>query len=178
MLCYSPCIDWGIDMSKMMAVQKLAVDSGYWPLYRYDPSLKESGDNPFRLDSRRIKTSLANYLKGENRYAALRRADSSRADLLQGAFEDYTHRRMDSMQRRAMDDSELLDLLKARIGEQTSEKARCARCTRPSMWIIAHPPTTPSTCRCSCSTRRRRAPRPSWASNWRTSSSGATSASR
>jgi sulfite reductase alpha subunit-like flavoprotein/Pyruvate/2-oxoacid:ferredoxin oxidoreductase gamma subunit/ferredoxin len=121
-LCYSPCIDWGIDMSKMMSIQKLAVDSGYWPLYRFKPSNASEGENPFMLDSRRIKTSLANYLKGENRYAALRRADEMRADNLQGSFELYTHKRMETMQRRAMDDHELLDLLKARVGEQTSEK--------------------------------------------------------
>ena len=42
----SPCIDWGIDMKDMMQQQKDAVDSGYWPLYRYDPRLKEQGLQP------------------------------------------------------------------------------------------------------------------------------------
>lgn len=121
-LCYSPCIDWGIDMSQMMTIQKLAVDSGYWPLYRYDPRDAAKGEQPFKLDSKRIKTELANYLKGENRYAALRRADAKRADYLQGAFEQYTTRRMAHMQRSAMDDYELLDFLKAKMGEQTGEK--------------------------------------------------------
>jgi len=122
LLCYSPCIDWGVDMKDMMQVQKLAVDSGYWPLYRYDPRRAEQGGIPFQLDSKRIKADLADYLKSENRYAALARTDSERATRLQGAFKDYTVGRMEHMQRQAMDESELLDHLKEKIGESTGEK--------------------------------------------------------
>merc|ERR1719506_3133527 len=122
LLCYSPCIDWGIDMSKMMEIQKMAVDCGYWPLYRYNPAHLAQGDAPFALDSKRIKASLATYLQNENRYASLRRADAARADLLQGAFASSTVKRMERMQRQAMDDEELLDLLKAKVGEATGEK--------------------------------------------------------
>ena len=121
-LCYSPCIDWGIDMQQMMNIQKLAVDSGYWPLYRYNPANLQKDEQAFQLDSKRIKSSLANYLKNENRYAALRRADEKRADKLQFEFEDYTKRRMSHMQRASMDDYELLDFLKENMGEQTGEK--------------------------------------------------------
>ena len=105
-----------------MQIQKMAVDSGYWPLFRYDPRLKETGETPFQLDSRRIKSSLAGYLKNENRYAALTRSDAGRAEMLQGAFEDYTIKRMEHMQRASMDDSELLDFLKENVGESTGEK--------------------------------------------------------
>ena len=136
-MCYSPCIDWGIDMSKMMEIQKMAVDSGYWPLYRWNPANEAKQENPFSLDSKRIKASLASYLQGENRYAALRRADNARADLLQGQFEDSTKKRMQSMQRRAMDDVELLDVLKAAVGEQTGEKGAPAALQTPS---ISHTP--------------------------------------
>merc|ERR1719506_1904794 len=122
LLCYSPCIDWGIDMSKMMEIQKMAVDCGYWPLYRYNPAALTQGDSPFSLDSKRIKASLANYLQNENRYASLRRTDSARADYLQGEFEASTVKRMEKMQRQAMDDEELLDVLKAKVGESTGEK--------------------------------------------------------
>tara|TARA_B110000091_G_scaffold177111_1_gene192245 strand:- start:47 stop:1873 length:1827 start_codon:yes stop_codon:yes gene_type:complete len=122
LMCYSPCIDWGIDMAKMMDIQKMAVDSGYWPLFRYDPRLKDKGEMPFQLDSKRIKSSLAGYLKNENRYAALTRSDAGRAEMLQGAFEDYTIKRMEHMQRTSMDDSELLDFLKESVGESTGEK--------------------------------------------------------
>ena len=90
LLCYSPCIDWGIDMAKMMEIQKMAVDCGYWPLYRYNPASIAAGDNAFSLDSKRIKSSLATYLQNENRYASLRRTNVERADYLQGEFEAST----------------------------------------------------------------------------------------
>ena len=109
-------------MKDMMQIQKMAVDSGYWPLYRYDPRLAEQEMPPFQLDSRRIKSSLAGYLKNENRYAALTRTDAGRAERLQGAFEDYTMRRMEHMKKASMDDAELLDYLKESVGEDTGEK--------------------------------------------------------
>ena len=93
LLCYSPCIDWGIDMAKMMEIQKMAVDCGYWPLYRYNPASIAAGDNAFSLDSKRIKSSLATYLQNENRYASLRRTNVERADYLQGEFEASTVKR-------------------------------------------------------------------------------------
>ena len=93
LLCYSPCIDWGIDMSKMMEIQKMAVDCGYWPLYRYNPASLAQADpeNPFSLDSKRIKSSLATYLQNENRYASLRRTNTERADLLHGLLHCCGH---------------------------------------------------------------------------------------
>lgn len=111
-------------MAKMMEIQKTAVDSGYWPLYRYNPARanKAEPENPFMLDSKRIKVPLKTYLDNENRYAALRRTNAARADKLQGAFEVSTKKRMATMQRRAMDDEELLDSLKEKIGETTGEK--------------------------------------------------------
>ncbi|MDP7133828.1 MAG: thiamine pyrophosphate-dependent enzyme, partial [Planctomycetota bacterium] len=51
-IAYSQCIAHGIDMAKGMQQQKLAVESGYWPLYRYNPALRGTGQNPLRLDSR------------------------------------------------------------------------------------------------------------------------------
>ncbi len=57
-IAYSHCIAHGINMAKGLDQQKLAVDSGYWPLYRFDPRLKEDGKNPFQLDSRAPKIPL------------------------------------------------------------------------------------------------------------------------
>jgi Pyruvate:ferredoxin oxidoreductase and related 2-oxoacid:ferredoxin oxidoreductases, beta subunit len=51
-IAYSHCINHGIDMMKGMDQQKIAVQSGVWPLYRYDPRLKAEGKNPFQLDSK------------------------------------------------------------------------------------------------------------------------------
>lgn len=70
---YSPCINHGIyiGMGKAQLREKQAVDAGYWHLYRYNPLLKESGANPFILDSRKPKESFREFLMGEVRYASL-----------------------------------------------------------------------------------------------------------
>ena len=121
-IAYSPCIDWGIDMTKMAQVQKAAVDSGYWPLYRYDPRKLEAGDPAFQLDSKRIRLELETFLKNENRFSQLTRNMPHRAAGLHGSLAAANERRMESNKRAAMDDSELLDLLKKKVGEQGSEK--------------------------------------------------------
>jgi pyruvate-ferredoxin/flavodoxin oxidoreductase len=72
-LAYAPCINHGIKkgMGKTQEETKLAVESGYWPLYRFNPQLKHEGKNPFVLDSKEPKASLKEFLGGEVRYAAL-----------------------------------------------------------------------------------------------------------
>ncbi len=74
-LAYSPCINHGIlkGMGKSQEEEKLAVQCGYWPLYRYNPQLKAEGKNPFILDSKEPDGSLQEFLKGEIRYATLRK---------------------------------------------------------------------------------------------------------
>ncbi len=70
-IAYSHCIAHGIDMAKGMQQQKLATDSGYWPLYRYDPRLKAEGKNPLQLDSRPPRIPLKDYAYNEARYRML-----------------------------------------------------------------------------------------------------------
>jgi pyruvate-ferredoxin/flavodoxin oxidoreductase len=70
-IAYSPCINHGIDMSKSQAEQKLAVESGYWTLYRYNPLLAQEGKNPFLLDSKEPKIEYQAFLKNEVRYKTL-----------------------------------------------------------------------------------------------------------
>jgi pyruvate-ferredoxin/flavodoxin oxidoreductase len=70
-IAYSHCIAHGIDMTKGLDQQKLAVESGYWPLYRYDPRLKAEGKNPFQLDSKPPKIRLQDYIYNETRYRML-----------------------------------------------------------------------------------------------------------
>jgi pyruvate-ferredoxin/flavodoxin oxidoreductase len=72
-MAYSPCINHGIKkgMGKTQEETKQAVDCGYWPLYRYNPLLKDEGKNPFQLDSKEPKGDLKAFLGGEVRYAAL-----------------------------------------------------------------------------------------------------------
>jgi pyruvate-ferredoxin/flavodoxin oxidoreductase len=75
-MAYSPCINHGIKkgMGKAQEETKLAVESGYWPLYRFNPQLKEEGKNPFILDSKEPNGQLQEFLAGEVRYASLKKS--------------------------------------------------------------------------------------------------------
>ena len=73
-IAYSHCIAHGIDMGQGMLQQKLAVDTGYWPLWRYDPRHAGPGQHPFHLDSRRPKLPLTAFTEREARFAMLARA--------------------------------------------------------------------------------------------------------
>jgi pyruvate-ferredoxin/flavodoxin oxidoreductase len=70
-IAYSPCINHGIDMTKTQEEEKLAVDTGYWILYRYNPMLAREGKNPLQLDSREPKLEYEAFLKNEIRYRTL-----------------------------------------------------------------------------------------------------------
>ena len=78
-LAYSHCISHGINMQNGLAQQKLAVQSGHWPLYRYDPRLIEQGKNPLQLDSKDPSVSFEQYAYNETRYKMLTRMDKDRA---------------------------------------------------------------------------------------------------
>ena len=75
-IAYAPCINQGIKkgMGKSQEEGRLAVTSGYWPLYRFNPQLAEQGQNPFKLESKAPDGTLQAFLSGENRYAALEKA--------------------------------------------------------------------------------------------------------
>jgi len=72
-IAYAPCINHGIKagMGKTQNEEKLAVESGYWPLYRYDPRLVEENKNPFQLDSKEPDGTLHDFIMGEVRYNSL-----------------------------------------------------------------------------------------------------------
>jgi pyruvate-ferredoxin/flavodoxin oxidoreductase len=74
-IAYSHCIAHGIDMVKGMDQQRLAVESGYWPLYRYDPRLRAQGKNPLQIDSKPPKVPLEDYIYNENRYRMLQKSN-------------------------------------------------------------------------------------------------------
>ena len=87
-IAYSHCIAHGINMAKGMEQQKLASQSGYWPLYRYDPRRADVGDNPFQLDSRPPKISFRDYALNENRYRMLALANPDEAEHLLNSAQD------------------------------------------------------------------------------------------
>ena len=65
-----------------MKNQKAAVDSGYWPLFRYNPALAEEGQNPFKLDSKAPKIPLKEYAYMETRYKMLTKSQPEEAEIL------------------------------------------------------------------------------------------------
>ncbi len=88
-IAYSHCIAHGIDMSKGLDQQKAAVNSGFWPLYRYNPALADEGKNPLTVDSKDPSIPLEDYVYNETRYRMLVQADEQRAEtLLKDAKED------------------------------------------------------------------------------------------
>jgi pyruvate-ferredoxin/flavodoxin oxidoreductase len=87
-IAYSTCIAHGIDMSTSMTHMKQGVESGYWPLYRFDPGATARGEHPFRLDSKRPTIPLREFAREEARFAILERSDPERAATLLAAAQD------------------------------------------------------------------------------------------
>ena len=78
---YAPCINHGIrkGMSKAMEEEKLAVQSGYWHLFRFDPRKSANGENPFTLDSKAPTKEYQDFIMGESRYINLQKQNPERA---------------------------------------------------------------------------------------------------
>jgi len=92
-IAYSHCIAHGIEMSKGLEQQKLAVQSGYWPLYRYNPVLHAEGKNPLLLDSKEPTIPLEQFEYNETRFRMLVQSNEKRAEeLLQQAQQDVGER--------------------------------------------------------------------------------------
>ena len=81
-IAYSHCISHGYNLVNGPAQQKAAVESAYWPLYRYDPRKIGTGENPFKLDSRDPKIPVSEYMKAENRFKMLQSFNPERAEML------------------------------------------------------------------------------------------------
>jgi pyruvate-ferredoxin/flavodoxin oxidoreductase len=92
-IAYSHCIEHGIEMEQGMLHQKDAVDTGYWPLYRYDPRRPE----PLRLDSKR-KRPVAEFLAEENRFASLQRTRPETAAALDALEQQDIDRRWERLE--------------------------------------------------------------------------------
>ena len=83
-ICYAPCINHGLSkgMGKSQENIKDAVDCGYWQLYRYNPMLKEKGENPFILDSKEPNGKFKEFIMGQTRYSSLAKEFPQVADKL------------------------------------------------------------------------------------------------
>jgi pyruvate-ferredoxin/flavodoxin oxidoreductase len=81
-IAYSHCINHGYDLRKGLEQQKLAVQCGIWPLYRFNPALIEQGQNPLSIDSKEPTIPVSQYAYNETRYRMLLLSDEQRAEAL------------------------------------------------------------------------------------------------
>jgi pyruvate-ferredoxin/flavodoxin oxidoreductase len=102
-IAYAPCISQGIKsgMGKSQHEEKRAVDAGYWHMYRFNPTLKDQGKNPFSLDSKEPSASFREFLLGEVRYASLLKAFPEHAEALFEKTEKDAKERLESYKRLA-----------------------------------------------------------------------------
>ena len=88
---YAPCIAHGIDMSKTQTEQKRAVEAGYFPLYRYNPSLEQ----PFSWDAKDPKGAYQDFIRSEGRYKSLMKTNPTEAEALYAQAEADAAKRME-----------------------------------------------------------------------------------
>ena len=101
-IAYSPCINHGIDMSLSVEESKIAVECGYWNLYRFDPRKEAAGENPFTLDSKEPDyDKFLGYLKSQVRYSRLARQFPDHAEELYAQAEADVKRRYNGYKRLA-----------------------------------------------------------------------------
>ncbi len=89
-IAYAHCIAHGINMTQGVDAQKKAVQSGYWPLYRYNPALALEHKNPLQLDSKAPTIAFDEYTGNENRYRMLKKANPKQADELMKKAGEWT----------------------------------------------------------------------------------------
>ncbi len=90
--CYAPCINHGINMMKSQVEEKLAVEVGYWPLFRYNPSLEEG--KRFSWDTKAPTGDYQEFIKSERRYSSLYKTNPDQAEELFARAEADAKRRM------------------------------------------------------------------------------------
>ena len=98
-IAYAPCINQGINMAKTINTMKMAVETGYWNLYRYNPLLADKGENPFQLDSKDPTISYQDFLNNETRYTSLKKAMPEVANELFAQAEKESKARLESYKR-------------------------------------------------------------------------------
>ncbi len=102
-IAYAPCINHGlkVGMGCTQLETKNAVEAGYWHMYRYNPTLKAEGKNPFILDSKAPTASFKDFIMGEVRYSSLTRTFPERAEKLFKIAEENAQDRLEVYQRLA-----------------------------------------------------------------------------
>jgi len=92
-IAYSPCVEHGYDLGNQLQQQELAVKTGHWPLFRYDPRREQEGQNPLLLDSQRPSVSYREFIKGEPRFRGLLREMDDDGGEVQAYYENELQKR-------------------------------------------------------------------------------------
>jgi pyruvate-ferredoxin/flavodoxin oxidoreductase len=94
-IAYSHCIAHGFDLRNGLEQQKLAVQSGAWPLYRFNPALIDEGKNPLKIDSKAPTIPVSKYAYNETRYRMLLQSNEQRAEALMKLAQNDAKNRWD-----------------------------------------------------------------------------------
>ncbi|MFZ0834371.1 MAG: pyruvate:ferredoxin (flavodoxin) oxidoreductase, partial [Mycobacterium sp.] len=105
-IAYSHCIAHGFEMRDGLDQQYRAVNSGHWPLFRYDPEVRTAGRSPFLLDSHRPRISLADYRYRELRFRSLTNAHPEEAERLLALAQESVDRRWKTYEDMASENAE------------------------------------------------------------------------
>ena len=133
-IAYAPCVQQGVrpdGLNDMFEECKFAVDSGYWPLYRYNPSLANEGQNPFILDSKKLRKPVTDFLKRETRFLSLQKKNPEISKVLWTNMNKNVSHRMEHLQQLAagyknFDDTDEAPVLTL-FASETGNAARIAR---------------------------------------------------
>jgi len=99
-IAYSPCVQQGVrprGLDDMVEESRFAVDSGYWPLYRFNPELVKEGKNPFILDSKKLRKDVASFLQRESRFIKLQKKHPEIAEDMFAKMNQDVHHRMEHL---------------------------------------------------------------------------------
>lgn len=133
-IAYSPCVQQGVrprGLDDMVEESRFAIDSGYWPLYRYNPELVKEGKNPFILDSKKLRQDVTAFLKRESRFVKLQKQHPEIADDLFSKMNQDVHHRMEHLNQlaagyKAFDHADDASV-KVLFASETGTAARVAR---------------------------------------------------
>jgi len=81
-IAYAPCISHGFDLKHSQAAEKMVVDIGHWPLFRFNPELKAEGKNPLIWEAKAPTANFHDYLMGEKRFSMLKGINPEGAESL------------------------------------------------------------------------------------------------
>lgn len=133
-VAYAPCVQQGLrlhGLDDMVDESRFAVDSGYWPLYRYNPALVDQGKNPFVLDSKKLRKDVQKFLARETRFMTLQKSCPEIAESLFIKMNRDVNHRMEHLNQMAMGykafDHEDDASVKVLYASETGNAARVAR---------------------------------------------------